>query len=139
MANPNFSGFPPFNAPPPKKRELPSQLKAILGLKVVGCLFVIAGSLLTLLGLSDKHVPSDIAHNIARLTSLGTGAALLELLAVAGIWSFKRWGVYMMAGFTMLGLVFNLKLGGVGFTTIVNVVMTAVAGIAIAVRWNDFE
>jgi len=128
----------------PTRRELPGSLKAILLVKVVACLVVLGVTFILFLGLSSVTEPlSSTAavrmHVMSNLLSLAAGAALLELFGIAGIWSFKRWGVYMLACFTMLGFVFSLKLGNVGFGTCIDVVTTLVAAGAIGARWRDFE
>jgi hypothetical protein len=123
---------------PVVRRELPSQVKLILGLKVVGCLFALGGSFITLLALNDVAMPRELAHRIAMLCTLASGASLLELLGVAGVWTFKRWGVYTLAGFSMLGFVLRMHAGS-PISAWLGVASTVIAGVAIAFRWQDFE
>jgi hypothetical protein len=124
------------------RRELPATLKILLGLKALGCLLVTGLSFLTLLAFSDPvdrvGMTPEAGRVIATLAMLATGASVIELLGVAGTWSFKRWGVYVLAGFSMLGFVFHLKMHD-AFGATIGIATTLLAGLAIAMRWDDFE
>jgi hypothetical protein len=138
----DFQIEPSAASTPTTRREIPGQLKAVLGLKVLSCLAAIGISLVALLEWSDPAnrpvgMSSELAHRIANLAMLATGVSLLELLGVAGVWSFKRWGVYILAGFSMLSFVIRLH-NGDNFG-IVSIASTVVAGAVIATRWKDFE
>ena len=129
--------------PSSKRRELPGQVKGILGLKVLGCVVTMGISVLTLLAWSDPAsepigMSSEMAHRVANYAMLASGASLLELLGVAGVWSFKRWGVYVLSGFSMLNFVIRMHSGDT-FGAFLSIVATAIAGAAIATRWQDFE
>lgn len=123
------------------KRELPASLKAILVLKALGCLLVSGISFFMLLAFSDDRpigMTPEAAHAIAGLAMFATGASVVELLGVAGTWSFKRWGVYVLAGFSMLGFVVRMHLGDT-FGATLGLLTTMLASLPIALRWQDFE
>jgi hypothetical protein len=118
-------------------------VKTVLGLKALGCLFAIGASFLMLLAFTaaadhDITMPPALAHRMASYAMIATGVSLVELLGVAGVWTFKRWGVYMLAGFSMLNFVIRMHAGDSTFAMI-GLASTAVVGAVIAARWADFE
>ncbi len=121
--------------------ELPARVKTVLALKTIGCLLTIGLSFLVLLAFSGE-LPDGVtvahAHRLAQLSMIATGASLLELLGVAGVWSFKRWGVYVLSGFSMMSFVFRAQSGDT-FGAAISVVSTLIVGVVIAARWKDFE
>lgn len=135
----------PMQPMQPPKKELPSYLKVVLGLKGLGCLAVLG---LTLIGLSamssgvDWPALTDESraglHFMSRLFMWLMGVELVELLGIAGTWTFKRWGVYILGGFSMLDVVLNLRLES-SFGITIGLVTTLVAGFGIATRWGDFD
>jgi hypothetical protein len=118
---------------------LPGPLKLLLGLKALVCLIVIFVSYLSLQALSETQIGPEAAHVATVLLGLTTGAAFVTLLGIGGVWSFKRWGVYILAFATMLGFVFELRMTGVTLWSVLSLVMTAFAGIPIAARWKSFD
>jgi hypothetical protein len=131
----------PVSAAP--RRELPGFLKAVLGLKVLGCLLTMGLSFLMLLEFSN---PSDrpvgmspaFAQHLAQLAMIATGVSMIELFGVAGTWTFKRWGVYVLAGFSMLSFVVRMNAGdAVG--AVLSLASTMIVGFGIILRWKDFE
>ncbi|HEY2368559.1 MAG TPA: hypothetical protein VGH87_19315 [Polyangiaceae bacterium] len=118
-------------------------MKTVLGLKVIGCLFAIGASFLMMLAFTaaadhDITMPPALAHRVASYAMIATGVSLVELLGVAGVWTFKRWGVYTLAGFSMLNFVIRMHAGDSLFA-LLGLVSTAVVGAVIAARWSDFE
>ena len=125
--------------PPPKLRApLSGLVKLILGLKVAGCLVVLFGSMLALAALSNKPLAPEMAHQLSTLLTLSSGAAAVQLVAVAGVWSFKRWGVYLLVTIGLLAVVFDMKAGST-FSAALGISTLLFVGFAIAGRWNDFE
>ena len=128
---------------PNVRRDLPARVKLVLGLKVIGCLFAIGVSFLALLAMNtiadhDITIPPELAHKMANYAMLATGLSLVELLGVAGVWTFKRWGVYLLSGFSMLNFVIRMHSGDT-ISAMIGLAMTAVVGATIAARWSDFE
>jgi hypothetical protein len=124
-------------------RELPQRVKNILLAKTLLCLFTIGGSLFMMTVVSDPHYwpegfGADAARRVANLSMLATGLSLLELMGVAGARSFKRWGVYVLAGFSMLNFVVRMH-AHQPFSAGVSLVSTIIVGFVIASRWEDFE
>jgi hypothetical protein len=130
-------------APVSVRRELPGSIKAVLVLKTLACLATLGVSLAVFMAFSDPQnrpigMPTETVHHLANLAALASAVSLLELLGVAGTWAFKRWGVYVLAGFTMLNFVIRAHNNDTfGATT--GVLSTLVAAAVIATRWNDFE
>jgi hypothetical protein len=135
MMNPSF---PPFQVTAPARKELPGGLKVLLMLKMLGCLAVIGLAFVMFLELSDVKMGTDIARPLVLGLTLVSAAAMLEILGIVGVWGFKRWGVYIVTCFTMLGFVFDLK---AGLTTgaIITLLTTLLAAMPIIIRWNDFD
>ena len=128
---------------PKPVRALPQRVKSVLMLKTIGCLFTIAGSLITMMAVSDpQYWPEGFgaawAHKMAMLSMVATGLSLLELMGVAGTWTFKRWGVYVLSGFSMLNFVVRMHAHQT-FSAGVSLVSTMIVGWVIASRWEDFE
>lgn len=128
---------------PNVRRPLPARVKTVLGLKVVACLFAIGASFLALLAFNtaadhDIAIPRELAHRMANFAMIATGLSLVELLGVAGVWTFKRWGVYLLAGFSMLNFVVRMHSGD-STSAMISLAMTVVVGASIAARWADFE
>ena len=128
---------------PNPRRDLPARVKTVLGLKVIGCLLSIGASFLGLLAFNaaadhDIAIPPEWAHRMANYAMIATGLSLVELLGVAGVWSFKRWGVYLLAGFSMLNFVVRMHSHDTTFA-LIGVASTAIVGAVIAARWSEFE
>ena len=131
-----FVPFAPPTANPP--RALPGAVKAILGLKVIGCLFTLGVSLLILSAASGTPMPADTARVLGNLLMMVSGAALLELIAIAGVWSLKRWGVYLLACFGCLELAVDMR-AGMTASAAIGIASLLFTAFAIAARWKDFE
>ncbi len=138
----------PFFVPqagPPKKKQLPTFLKVILVLKALAALLVLGLTFITMAAV-DSHVDRNALTDTSRATLHAMGqillvvmlVQLLELIGVAGTWNFKRWGVYLLAGFSMLDIVLNLKISSTSGLSI-GLATTLIVGFGIAVRWNDFD
>jgi len=134
----------PLQAPPARVKELPSYLKVVLALKGIGCLAMVGLSYfeLTILNRVPLARLDDGAREqvsmLAQLTMIAAGMALVELLGVVGTWGFKRWGVYVLAGFSMMDLVLRLKTHESAGAAI-GLLTTTIAFVGVAVRWRDFE
>jgi len=134
---------PPQFFQPQKRKELPARVKGVLGMKAMGCFAAIVLSAILLYTFGDsarwpEGMDSTVAHRFANFAILATVASLAELLGVAGTWNFKRWGVYVLAGFTTLGFMLRIR-GGDKIGALVSVVSTIIVGIAIGTRWSDFD
>jgi ABC-type branched-subunit amino acid transport system permease subunit len=128
---------------PKPVRGLPARVKTVLMLKTLGCLFTIGGSLIMMTVVSDPQswpegFGAEWARRVAMLSVVATGLSLVELLGVAGTWSFKRWGVYVLSGFSMLNFVVRMQAHQT-FSAGLSLISTLIVGIVIASRWEDFE
>jgi hypothetical protein len=136
-----FQPPPPFSSP--QRRALSAGVKGALGMKACGAIAAIVLSAVLLVAFNDRSkwpegMTTELAHRFASFALLATGASLAELLGVAGTWSFKRWGVYALAGSSMIGFVFRIS-GGDKIGAVLSVASTAIVGLAVASRWSDFE
>jgi len=127
----------------PRRRELPARIKGVLGMKACGSVAAIVLSALLLYAFSDRSrwpdgMTTDDAHRFASYALLATVASLAELLGVVGTWSFKRWGVYVLAACSTLGFMFRVS-GGDKIGALVSVVTTIIVALVVATRWSDFE
>ena len=133
---------PYYSQPTSQPRpELPGRVKAALTLKTIGCLVAIGFSLIILLAFSGElpeGMTVEHAHKLASFTMVATGASLLELIGVAGVWHFKRWGVYVLSGFSMMSFVFRATVGDTG-GALLSLAGTLIASAVIATSWKDFE
>ncbi len=134
---------PPHPFAPPRRKELPARVKGVLGMKACGSVAMILLSAVLLFAFNDRSkwpigMTPEQAHKFANLALLATGASFIELLGVVGTWSFKRWGVYVLAFFTMLGFVFRVS-GGDKIGALVSAGSTIIVGLVVASRWSDFE
>jgi ABC-type branched-subunit amino acid transport system permease subunit len=126
------------------RRELPGYIKGMLMLKLLACLVTLGISTLFLLEGSDPAnaqvmtIAPEAAHRLAMYAMVASGISLVELLGVAGTWSFKRWGVYVLGGFSMLNFVVRWHAMDT-FGAIISVTTTAIAAMLVASRWEDFE
>ena len=125
------------------RRELPARVKTVLMLKTLGALLVIGSSLIALMAVNDPQswrdgFNAEMAHRIALLSMGATALSLLELLGVAGVWTFKRWGVYVLSGFSMLNFVIEMQMHAT-FSAGLTILSTMIVGFVIASRWEDFE
>ncbi len=112
-------------------------------MKACGSVAMIGLSAILLFAFNDRAkwpdgMTTEQAHRFANLAMLATGASLAELLGVAGTWSFKRWGVYLLAFFSMIGFVFRIS-GGDKIGAAVSVGSTLIVGLVVASRWSDFD
>jgi hypothetical protein len=130
---------------PPQKPELSGMLKAVLVMKALGALLVLGATFLALAALNAVVKPGAIGsegratmHALGQILMLVAGVQLVELVGIAGTWSFKRWGVYTLAAFSMLDLVLNLKTAN-AFSLTIGLVTSLIVALGIASRWKDFE
>jgi len=134
---------PQFFQPQRNKRELPARIKGVLGMKAMGSVGAIILSAILLYTFSDRArwpdgMDPEHAHKFASYAMLATVASLAELLGIAGTWSFKRWGVYLLAVSTTLGFMLRIS-GGDKIGAFMSVISTFLVGAIIGTRWSDFE
>jgi hypothetical protein len=139
--------MPPM-APPPKPRpRLPGGLKALLVLKGIACFIVLALTFIAMAALNatvGKHTNAlgddgkDAMHALGQILTAIAGIQVAQIIGIAGTWGFKRWGVYVLAGFSMLDIVLNLKSNS-QTGLVIGVVSTLVLAFGIVPRWKDFE
>ena len=134
---------PPAFVPPQRKRDLPGRIKGVLGMKACAAVGMIVLSAILLFAFNDRSkwpdgMTPEIAHRFANLTMVATAASLAEILGVAGTWTFKRWGIYVISASTMVGFMARVSSGD-KIGALVSLVTTVLAGAVISTRWSDFD
>ena len=134
-------------APPPsaRKKEHPRTLLAILALKGVGSLFGLAFGIMGYAALSNAQTETphfgtrvQDAHALANLALVMILVSAIELAGVLGTYSFKRWGVFIVTGFTIFSALLHVK-NGETYSAVLGLLSTAVLGLLIFPRWVEFE
>jgi hypothetical protein len=102
---------------PPPTREKPPRggfFTSLLVLTTVGAFFGMAGSFLALAALKKGLQHGDIAMaDVPRLKKLAfilMGASALQLACAAGMWMWKRWGVYGYVGLATLSVILSMRM-----------------------------
>jgi uncharacterized membrane protein (DUF2068 family) len=81
--------------------------------------------------------PARIAA-MRRLALVASAIGFVNLVAILGVWSFKRWGVYLAVSLGFLGAVVSYRLGHTA-----NIVAFAAGAVLIAIavgaRWSEYD
>jgi len=130
---------------PPRPQPKPERggfLTIVLGIRLVADGFAILGSL------GAMRLLSTAAESGTRLGSEGRAAgnfvtlllviACIDLAGVAGVFSWRKWGVYILGGCEALGFIIRIQAGQTGML-LVGMGTILAAGFAIAMRWRYFE
>lgn len=137
----------PMVPPPKRPPQLPGILKAILVLKAIACVLVLGLTFAAMAAMNatiGAHASSlddgsrQAVHAVGQILALIAGVQLVVLIGIAGTWSFKRWGVYVLMGFSMLDIVLNLKANNQA-GLVVGALSSLIAAFAIFPRWRDYE
>ena len=135
-----------FAPPPaPKKKEHPRSLQAILALKGMGSLLSLAFGIMAYAAFSNTkaetpHFGTQVqdSHALANLALVLVFVSGAELAGVLGTYAFKRWGVFIVVGFTVFSALLHVKNGEV-YSAAFSMISTAIVGLLIFPRWVDFE
>jgi hypothetical protein len=136
---------PPFAPYPPQpvvKPERGGFLTFVLVVRFIGDGLAILGSL----GLMS--VMSNAAENGARLGAQGRQlgnlvtimlvSACLDLAGVAGVLSWKKWGVYLLGACEAVSLILRVQSGQTGMA-MMGFLTLCFAAFGIAMRWRYFD
>lgn len=139
---PPLSFAPP---PAPKKRELPRTLLAILVLKGIGLLLTLAIAIMGYAAFANlqpetPHFGTQVqdAHAMANMSLVVIMVSVIELVGVFGTYAFKRWGVFIVGGFTIFSALLHVKNGDT-YLAAFGLLTTAVLAYLIVPRWSEFE
>jgi len=131
--------------PPPKKKTHPTSLVIILGLKGLGSLLGLAFGIMGYAALSNAqtetpHFGTEVqdSHTLAKLALVLVLVSAVELAGVLGTYAFKRWGVFIVVGFTVFSALLHMKNGEV-YSAAFSMISTAIVGLLIFPRWAEFE
>jgi len=131
--------------PPPRKKEHPRSLLVILALKGIGSLLGLAFAIMAYAALSNAktetpHFGTQVqdAHALANLAAVIIFVSAVELAGVLGTYAFKRWGVFIVAGFTLFAALLHVKNGETSSAAF-GLLSTAVLAILIFPRWAEYE
>lgn len=84
---------------------------------------------------------SRVTHNQSGAGLLLTGAVLgiVALVAYAGIWLWRRWGVYLLAVVAVIGVVSDAVFGLPSWQLLVRLALLAALAYFIRLRWASFR
>ncbi|HSQ67606.1 MAG TPA: hypothetical protein VLM85_30560 [Polyangiaceae bacterium] len=134
---------PTFNFPlaPKPKKIRPGLLTAMLAVKGVLDLLGLSLGVLTYVSLgsqADVTIPREHAQHMANVLLVGIVLSFFGLFGVLGTFSFKRWGVYVVVGFSALNVMAQLSAGN-RWTGLIALAATAVIAAMVYPRWSDYE
>jgi hypothetical protein len=137
MQPPTFN-FPP--APKPKKVR-PVLLTAMLAVKGVLDLLGLGVGVLSYVALGSQAnatTPRAQVQHLANVLLVGTVLSFFGLFGVLGTFSYKRWGVYVVVGFSALNVMAQLSAGN-RWTAMIALAATTLIAAMVYPRWNDYE
>jgi hypothetical protein len=84
---------------------------------------------------------SIVAHNRPHpeLPLVGSALGLAGLVALVGIWLWRRWAVFLFAALAVVGLVSDVWFGVPAVTALIRVALLAALGFCIKQRWALFR
>lgn len=136
-------GFAP--PPTPKKKVQPRSLVVILALKGISALLALAFGIMAYAALSNvqtetPHFGTQVqdSHALGNLALVMVFVSAVELAGVLGAYTFKRWGVFIVVGFTVFSALLHMKNGETASAAF-SLLSTAALSILIFPRWAEFE
>lgn len=140
-----------YNPPPPQFVPFPTTvakpqrgafLTFILVLRFIADVFLILTSLGVMALLShEAKTGADLGTTgraAGNMVTLLLGVTCIDLAGVAGVLSWKKWGVYLLGACEILGLILKLQQGQIG-SAMVGLATLMLAGFGVAMRWRYFE
>ncbi len=136
---------PPFQLPPsllPKPKKVRSWLLSLmLWLRLVLDLLIVGVGAISYSELgsqSDVTIPRAQAQRLGNILLIVMSVAFVELLGVVGMFNFKKWGVYILLGFSAINIMSNLSAGN-RWSALATLLTTLVIGATVYPRWSDYE
>jgi hypothetical protein len=139
MANqPVFQPLPPQSSP---ARVRGTFLTSVLGLRFVRDLFAIFTGIVSMSALSSPDAPiyGPDRRALGNVLALALVITCVDLAGVAGVLSWKKWGVVILGASEALSIMTAIQSGGLGLATLVGLGTAIGIGFAIATRWKQFE
>lgn len=142
MNNPPPVPFAPYPPQPVFKPERGGFLTLVLVARFIFDGFAVLGSL-GLMSILSNAAESGVrlgaqGRQLGNLVTIMLLASCLDLAGVAGVLSWKKWGVYLLGACELVSLVIRINAGQttqafMGFCTL------AFAAFAISMRWRHFD
>jgi ribosomal protein L40E len=107
-------------------------------------------ALLTVCALANTVALVGVAGHLASTPIARTGAALADallqtvfigasLLGIAGMWHWKRWGVYLVMASGLLGVALSILAGAFTLRFVVSTLVLALIAYAVRKEWANFH
>ena len=99
-------------------------------------LVIASGIIQAVLYVAQRRQDADLTMPI--ILALGIVHAVLNVIAAIGIWNWKKWGVYLYIGSSVLGVIIGvIAVGPIAFFSMLLPVI--LLGYLIAAKWSWFE
>jgi len=131
----------PYPPQPVFKPERGGFLTFVLVLRFIGDGLAILGSLglMSVMSTAAEHgVHSTQGRELGNLVTITLIAACLDLAGVAGVLSWKKWGVYLLGGCEAVSLILRVNAGQTGMA-MMGFLTLCFAAFGIAMRWRYFD
>lgn len=135
-----------FSARPPPPREKPPRGGLFTGLLVLttfGAVFGLVGSFTALAALKKGVLHGDISSaDIPRLKKLAfivLGVSAIQLACAAGMWMWKKWGVYGYVGLALITCVVSVKMDPARHVPYGDLLRIGCVLLAALPKWHHFE
>ena len=142
MYNPPPVQFAPYPTQAPAKPQRGGFLTFVLVVRFIGDAFLVLTSLGVMALLShEAKTGADIGQTgrtVGNMVTLLLGVTCIDLAGVAGVLSWKKWGVYLLGACEVLGLMLKIQNGQVG-QAVLGLATLICAGFGIMMRWHHFE
>jgi hypothetical protein len=70
------------------------------------------------------------------LLVLALATCLLQLIAVAAIWAWRRWGAYLLGGLVVIGVVVGIAAGTPGWIVALQIVLAGGLAFSLLPHWD---
>ncbi len=142
MYNPPPIPLAPYPPRPVVKPERGGLLTFVLMVRFIADAFAILVSLgvmsaLSIAAQNGTHVGAE-GRAAGNLVTMALVVSCIDLAGVAGVLSWKKWGVYLLAGCQAFGLMFQVQAGQTAMA-MVGLATMLISGFCIAMRWSHFD
>ena len=108
----------------------------LTGLLVVMAIAQVAGVVVGVIAWRSL-VAHDLPH--PALPLLGAALSVTALVAVAGMWQWRRWAVFLFAALAVIGLASDLRFGVQPIPTLIRLALYVALGFCIKQSWARFR
>ncbi len=125
-----------------RRKDRSALLTGALFLRGASAVFGLLGGTLAYFAITSAATHHDMspgqAKNVANALLGLIVASFVQLAGVLGTAAWKKWGVYVLAGSSFFGILLSLKAGAEA-QALFGLVTLLIYGVAIGLRWSDFE